>query len=102
MAPADQGGLFLSEDDEEPQTWVKEDPWDSVSYFFEHQDEVFTEVYAYNDGGRQKWLVLIPGKDSQICSKYDNRRIPMYDIVFLEMGLRLPFLDFQVAIFQHL
>ena len=102
MAPTDQGGMFLPKDDEDLRAWVIEDPWDWVSYFFEHRDEVFIEVYAYDDGDPGEWFPWIPEKDSQICSKYDKRRIPMYDIIFREMGLRLPFSDFQVAVFRHL
>ena len=49
MAPVDQGVPFPPDDDEDLRSWVMQDPWDWVSYFFEHRDEVFTKVYAHDD-----------------------------------------------------
>ena len=60
MASVDQGSLFSLEDDEDLRTWVANDPWDWPSYFFEHQDDVFIEVYAHEDGNRGEWLLYIP------------------------------------------
>ena len=54
------------------------------------------------EGAKDEWSVWIPGKESRICLEYDARRIPMYDILFGEMGLQLPFSDFKVAVFRHL
>ena len=102
MASTDRGGLFAPRDDEDPRAWVTDDPWHWPSYFFDHRDDVFTEVYTHEDGNREEWLLYILGKDSSICSKYNKRRIPIYDIVFREMGIRLPFSDFEVAVFRHL
>ena len=56
-------------------------------------------MFTHEEGAPEKWLLYIPGKDNRIWSTYDRRQIPMYDIVFREMGLRLPFSDFEVAVF---
>ena len=63
---------------------------------------MFTDVYVHEEGPREELSLYIPGKDKRICSRYDKRQIPMYDIVFRELGLRLPFSDFEVAVFRHL
>ena len=102
MTFADQGCLFPPGEGEDPRAWVANDPWEWSSYFFEHQDDVFTEVYTHEEGNQGEWSLYIPGKESRICSKYDRRWTPMYDIIFREMGLSLPFSDFKVVVFMHL
>ena len=72
IAPTDQGGLFPPEENEDLRYWVTQDPWDWPSYFFEHRDDVFTEVDAHESRNRGEWSLYIPGKDSRICSKYDK------------------------------
>ena len=98
----DHGSLFPPGGEEDPRDWVTNDPWDWPSYFYKHGEDVFTDVYTHEEGAQEERSLYIPGKESRICSKYDRRQIPMYDIVFREMGLRLPFSDFEVAIFRHL
>ena len=34
--------------------------------------------------------------------KYDVNQFPMYEILFRDLGLRLPFTDLQAAVFEHL
>ena len=97
-----RGSLFPPRDDEDPRDWVAKDPWEWRSYFYEHGEDIFTDVYTHEEGAREEWSLYIPGKDKKICLRYDRRHISMYDIVFREMGLHLPFSDFEVAVFWHL
>ena len=43
-----------------------------------------------------------PTSDARICSEFTEDAFPMYEIVFKDLGLRLPFNDFQVGVFNHL
>ena len=52
MASANQGGVFPPGDDKDLRAWVANDPWNLPSYFFEHRDDVFTEVYTCEDGNQ--------------------------------------------------
>ena len=97
-----EGCLFPPGDEEDLQAWVTNDPLEWPSYFFEHRDDVFIKVYTHEEGNQGEWSLYIPEKESIIFLKYDRRWIPMYDIVFWEMGLQLPFSDFEVAVFKHL
>lgn len=44
----------------------------------------------------------MPSKDERVCNVYTPDLIPIYDIIFREMGFRVPFNDFQISIFNHL
>jgi hypothetical protein len=49
------------------------------------------------------WQILTPGLGKRICSNYKPLgKIPMYQIAFEHLGYRLPFTDFEVAVFRHL
>ena len=50
MTSADQGCLFPPRNKEEPRDWVVGDPWDWPLYFYEHQEDVFTDVYTHEEG----------------------------------------------------
>lgn len=44
----------------------------------------------------------IPLVKSKICSCYEGNIIHMYEVVFKEMGFRMPFLDFQKEVMKWL
>jgi len=51
--------------------------------------------------GRSKdWEVLLPSTSIRVCSEYENHVFPMYEVVFKDMGFRLPFSDFQREVFR--
>lgn len=47
------------------------------------------------------WEVRIPFVKPKICSLYEEN-IPMYDVIFKDIGFRVPFLDFQKEVFKWL
>ena len=54
-----------------------------------------------NSVGRKKdWEVNIPSTSYRIFSQYKGNWIPMYEVVFRDMGFRLPFSPFQTSVFQ--
>ncbi|GAU19533.1 hypothetical protein TSUD_303460 [Trifolium subterraneum] len=82
--------------------WVVDDPRTTPSKFeFEEHfpEDLFTEI---EDPGHANWEVRIPGARQRICSSFKNGGFPVYQIIFEHMGLRLPFSDLEVAVFNHL
>ena len=68
MGPTDQGDLFAPNDDEDPKTWVMEDPWDHGCYFIEHRDEIFIDISSYSasDDDIKYWSMWV--ESGRICS----------------------------------
>ncbi|GAU50711.1 hypothetical protein TSUD_301150, partial [Trifolium subterraneum] len=82
--------------------WVADDPRTTPSKFeFEENfpEDLFTDI---EDPGHANWEVRIPGAKQRICSAFKNGGFPVYQIIFEHMGLRLPFSDLEVAVFNHL
>ncbi|GAU22743.1 hypothetical protein TSUD_138670 [Trifolium subterraneum] len=82
--------------------WVADDPRTTPSKFeFEENfpEDLFTDIEI---PGHADWEVRIPGARQRICTTFKNGGFPMYQIAFEHMGLRLPFTDLEIAIFNHL
>ncbi|GAU47396.1 hypothetical protein TSUD_372850 [Trifolium subterraneum] len=87
---------------EDNMDWVADDPRTTATRFElgEHYPEdLFTEIEEQNPPNRE---IRIHGARQRICTAFRNGGIPMYQIVFEHMGLRLLFSDLEVAIFNHL
>ncbi|GAU40530.1 hypothetical protein TSUD_366950 [Trifolium subterraneum] len=87
---------------EKNMNWVADDPRTTPSKFeFEEHfpEDLFTDIEV---PGHADWEVRIPGARQRICSVFKNGGFPMYQIAFEHMGLRLPFTDLEMAIFNHL
>jgi len=39
--------------------------------------------------------LVLPSISNRLCSEYENHAFPMYEVVFKDIGLRLPFSDFK-------
>ncbi|GAU44847.1 hypothetical protein TSUD_112210 [Trifolium subterraneum] len=82
--------------------WVADDPRTTPNKFeFEENfpEDLFTDIEI---PGHADWEVRILGARQRICSTFKNGGLPMYQIAFEHMGLRLPLIDLEVAIFNHL
>ena len=60
------------------------------------------EIPHLSFGRKEDWEVNFPSTLYRIFSKYTANCIPMYEMVFKEMGFRLPFSPFQISLFQWL
>ncbi|GAU31791.1 hypothetical protein TSUD_22370 [Trifolium subterraneum] len=83
-------------------SWVADDPRTTPSKFeFEENfpEDLWTDIEI---PGHADWEVRIPGAKQRICTTFKNGGFPMYQIAFEHMGLRLPFTDLEMAIFNHL
>ncbi|GAU27037.1 hypothetical protein TSUD_313990 [Trifolium subterraneum] len=82
--------------------WAADDPRTTPSKFeFEENfpEDLFTDIEI---PGHADWEVRIPGAKQRICTTFKNGGFPMYQIAFEHMGLRLPFTDLEMTIFNHL
>ncbi|GAU43324.1 hypothetical protein TSUD_390230 [Trifolium subterraneum] len=87
---------------EDNMDWVADDPRTTATRFElgdHYLEDLFTEIEELDPSN---WEIRIPGARQRICTAFRNGGIPMYQIVFEHMGLRLPFSDLEVAIFNHL
>lgn len=86
--------------------WVMAEMLNSECYFASDSFDVHTDVGGYVDLegnlAENDWVVSVPVLDDRVCDVYPPDPIPMYQIIFREMGFGVPFTDFQVSIFNHL
>ncbi|GAU48427.1 hypothetical protein TSUD_405570 [Trifolium subterraneum] len=80
--------------------WVADEPRTTVSRFsLNGGDEMFKTIQR---PPTDDWKACIPNTNRRICSKFQWGSFPMYQIAFEHMGYRLPFSDFEVAVFRYL
>jgi len=53
------------------------------------------EIPFSSVGEIEDWEVILPSKSDRLCLLYEDYVFPMYEVVFKDMGFRLPFSDFQ-------
>jgi hypothetical protein len=46
-------------------------------------------------GEGRDWELILPSTSDRVCSEYGNYIFPMYEVVFKDIGFRLPFSNFQ-------
>ena len=79
------------------QEWAAPEPRDTCSLFTAQPQWAFVEIGDPND-----WRIHIPAENERICSDCGADKFGVYEYVFKEMGLRLPFSDFQMSVLNHL
>ncbi|GAU10777.1 hypothetical protein TSUD_424820, partial [Trifolium subterraneum] len=80
--------------------WVADEPRTTVSKFsLNGGDGMFRTIER---PPADDWKACIPNTTRRICSKFQWGSFPMYQIAFEHMGYRLPFSDFEVAVFRYL
>jgi len=76
--------------------WSGNESLDTESAFLEGS----TAKIPFSSIGRSEdWEVLLPSTSDRVCSEYENHVFRMYEVVFKDMGFRLPFSDFQREVF---
>ena len=58
------------------------------------------EIPFSSIGRSEDWEVLLPSTCDRVCSEYENHVFPMFEVVFKDMGFRLPFSYFQREVFR--
>ncbi|GAU33261.1 hypothetical protein TSUD_333840 [Trifolium subterraneum] len=89
-----------SNTDGDDYAWVADEPRTTVSKFSLNGGEGMFRTIERSPAN--DWRACIPNTTRRICSKYQWGSFPMYQIAFEHMGYRLPFSDFEVAVFRYL
>ncbi|GAU25845.1 hypothetical protein TSUD_31090 [Trifolium subterraneum] len=79
--------------------WVADEPRTTVWKFSITGGGIFKTV---QHPPLEDWKACVPSMNRRICSKFQWGSFPMYQIAFEHMRYRLPFSDFEVAVFRHL
>jgi len=77
--------------------WARNESLETESVFSEGGTG---EIPFSSIGRSEDWEVLLPSTSNRVCSKYENHVFPMYEVVFKDMGFRLPFSDFMREVFR--
>ncbi|CAI8601241.1 unnamed protein product [Vicia faba] len=84
--------------------WVGAEPQGMALIYNHTRRKAYTvvEYGAGQEGFQRNFKILRPAQDARICSEYIEDAFPMYEVVLKDLGLRLPFNDFQMGVFSHL
>ncbi|PNX84154.1 hypothetical protein L195_g040208, partial [Trifolium pratense] len=82
--------------------WVAPEPRGIASTLNSRDPRVFLTVEQERGDGHQNWSTRIPGEDERVCSSFGGLDFAMYEFVFKEMGLRLPFSPFAASVLKAL
>ena len=84
--------------------WVGAEPRGIASVYSRRSRRAYTILEAGHDqpGFQKNFVVTRPSFTARICSVFPEYSFPMYEIAFKDLGLQLPFSDFQVGVFSHL
>lgn len=47
------------------------------------------------------WVILLVSPDERVCSSFEGYSILLYECLFIKLGVRPPFSNFEVAIMNH-
>lgn len=77
---------------------------ESEYYFARDSSDVHTEVGGHvgEDGNLVENDWIFSAIDERVYDVYSLDLISMYEIIFREMGFRVPFKKFQISVFNHL
>jgi hypothetical protein len=73
-------------------SWPREEPLAIGSVF---AADGVGELHFGVVGDAKDWELVLPSTSDRVCSEYRNYVFPMYEVVFRDMGFRLPFTNFQ-------
>ncbi|GAU50663.1 hypothetical protein TSUD_410310 [Trifolium subterraneum] len=96
----EQTPASTSNTDGDDYAWVADEPRTTVSKFSLNGGEGMFRTVQHSP--TDDWKACIPNTNRRICSKFQWGSFPMYQIAFEQMGYRLPFSDFEVAVFRYL
>jgi hypothetical protein len=88
--------------DEDPLGWVAPGPRETASQITSSALGVFTIVEERAEGAPCHWRAWSPLEEKRVCSEFSEDGFAMYEYVFKELGLRLPFSELAMNIFGHL
>ncbi|CAJ2639196.1 unnamed protein product [Trifolium pratense] len=82
--------------------WVAPEPRGIASALTPEDPKLHTTVEQRRANEPKHWSTRLPGEDGRVCSSFDGHDFAMYEFVFKEMGLRLPFSPFAASVLKAL
>ena len=84
--------------------WVSAEPRGIASIYNLSNRQAYNivEYDGSQEGFQRNFRIMRSSRDARICLEFTQDAFPMYEIIFRDLGLRLPFNDFQVEVFNHL
>ncbi|CAJ2674992.1 unnamed protein product [Trifolium pratense] len=82
--------------------WVAPEPRGIASALTPKDPRLYTTVEQRRANEPQHWSIRLPGEDERVCSSFAGHDFAMYEFVFKEMGLRLPFSPFAASVLKAL
>ncbi|CAJ2629808.1 unnamed protein product [Trifolium pratense] len=82
--------------------WVAPEPRGIASALTSQDPRLHMIVEQQRADGLQNWSTRIPGEGERVCSSFAGHDFAMYEFVFKEMGLRLPFSPFAASVLKAL
>ncbi|RHN51864.1 hypothetical protein MtrunA17_Chr6g0473831 [Medicago truncatula] len=73
-------------------SWWGEEPLEIESVF---ANDGVGEIPFESIGDVEDWEWMLPSTFDRVCSVYKNHTFPMYEVVFKDLGFRLPFSEFK-------
>ncbi|CAJ2637853.1 unnamed protein product [Trifolium pratense] len=84
-------------------SWVADEPRETESVYQGCESDIpETMCTDIQTPPTEDFEVRIPTARHRICGNWAWGTIPMYEIAFKHLGIRLPFTDLEVSIFRHL
>jgi hypothetical protein len=95
--------IVLGEDmNEDPLGWVAPSPRETASQITPSALGVFTIVEERAEAAPINWRAWSPVEGKRVCSEFSEGGFAMYEFVFRELGLRLPFSELAMGVFDRL
>ncbi|CAJ2654251.1 unnamed protein product [Trifolium pratense] len=82
--------------------WVAPEPRGIASALTSQDPRLHMIVEQQRADRLQNWSTRIPGEGERVCSSFAGHDFAMYEFVFKEMGLRLPFSPFAASVLKAL
>ena len=100
----EEGVNLVDTVDDPALAWVGEEPRGiaSIYSYSRRQDYNVVEHGGDQEGFQRNFTILRPTPNARICLEFEEDRYPMYVVVFKDLGLHLPFNDFQMGVLNHL
>src|SRR4051812_10967769 len=98
----DEGILVVETSLRELEEWVAVAPRTIASRFSTRPKEAFNVIEDLDPDEEPSWGAFVPKAHQRICSQFSGPRFAMYEFIFKEVGLRLPFTHLQRSFFGWL
>ncbi|PNX61166.1 hypothetical protein L195_g052314, partial [Trifolium pratense] len=87
--------------EEDPIAWIADDARKAYVVTATYEPK-FTIVEDRIGDQRKNWAPSVADGESRVYSSFGDYKFAMYEFVFEKLGVRMPFSEFAMAVFDHL